>query len=143
MREAALRAQLQRYVSPRLADLAVADPSLLELRGHWREATVLFADIRGYTRLTETTPAPVVIRLLDEYLAAMIDIDLRASGHRRAAHRRRDRGAVRGHRGRARRRRGAVRAALDMVEGVKTWRRAGPRPGCRPSTSAWASARGR
>ena len=73
VREAMVRAQIQRYVSPRLADLVVADPTLLEMRGDWREATVLFADIAGFTRLIETTPAPVVIRLLDEYFNAMIE----------------------------------------------------------------------
>lgn len=74
VREASLRAQLQRYVSPRLVDLAVANPSLLELPGDWREATVLFADIRGFTRLIERAPAPTVIRLLNEYFTEMIDV---------------------------------------------------------------------
>jgi class 3 adenylate cyclase len=73
-REAALRAQLQRYVSPRLVDLALAEGTLLAGPGVWRAATVLFADIRGFTHLIESTPAPVTIRLLDEYFAAMIDI---------------------------------------------------------------------
>ena len=73
VREATVRAQIQRYVSPRLADLVVADPTLLETRGEWREATVLFADIAGFSRLIETTPPPVVIRLLDEYFNAMIE----------------------------------------------------------------------
>jgi class 3 adenylate cyclase len=74
LREAAVRAQLQRYVSPRLVDLALENPTLLELAGDWREATVLFADIRGFTRLVERTPAPTVIRLLDQYFSAMIDV---------------------------------------------------------------------
>ena len=47
VREASVRAQLQRYVSPRLVELALANPTLLELAGDWREATALFADIRG------------------------------------------------------------------------------------------------
>jgi class 3 adenylate cyclase len=80
VREAALRAQLQRYVSPRLVELALANPTLLELPGAWRQATVLFADIQGFTRLTETTPAPVVIGLLDEYFNAMIDVIFRHQG---------------------------------------------------------------
>jgi class 3 adenylate cyclase len=74
VRETALRAQLQRYVSPRLVDLAVANPTLVDLPGEWREATVLFADIRGFTRLIESTRAPVMVRLLDEYFNAMIDV---------------------------------------------------------------------
>jgi len=73
-REAALRTQLSRYVSPRLADLAVTGGTLLPSPGQWRDATVLFADIRGFTRLIESTPGPVTIRLLDEYFAAMIDV---------------------------------------------------------------------
>jgi adenylate cyclase len=80
VREAAVRAQLQRYVSPRLVDLALENPTLLELAGDWREATVLFADIRGFTRLVERTPAPTVIRLLDEYFSAMIDVIFQHQG---------------------------------------------------------------
>jgi adenylate cyclase len=76
--EAGVRAQLQRYVSPRLADMALGN--LLDQPGEWREATVLFADIRGYTRLIESTPGPVVIRLLDAYLARMIEVIFRYQG---------------------------------------------------------------
>src|SRR6185503_10679495 len=80
VRETSVRAQLQRYVSPRLVDLAIANPDLLPATGDWREATVLFADIRGFTRLTESAPAPVVIGLLDEYFTEMIDVIFRHHG---------------------------------------------------------------
>lgn len=80
VREASVRSQLQRYVSPRLVDLAIANPGLLSLSGDWREATVLFADIRGFTRLIESNPAPVVIGLLDEYFTEMIDVIFRHQG---------------------------------------------------------------
>ena len=79
-REAALRTQLQRYVSPRLVDSALAEGTLLASPGVWRSATVLFADIRGFTRLIESAAAPVIIRLLDEYFAAMIDVIFRHQG---------------------------------------------------------------
>jgi class 3 adenylate cyclase/CheY-like chemotaxis protein len=80
VQEATLRGQLQRYVSPRLVDLVIADPTLLDIPGEWREATVLFADIEGFTRLIETNPAPVVIRLLDEYFNAMTETIFRHGG---------------------------------------------------------------
>jgi class 3 adenylate cyclase len=60
--------------------MALGNPGLLEGPGDWREATVLFADIRGYTRLIETTPGPVVIRLLDGYLSEMIEVIFRHQG---------------------------------------------------------------
>ncbi len=52
----------------------MASPTLLELPGDWREAGVLFADNQGFTPLIERTPAPVVIRLPDEYFNAMTDV---------------------------------------------------------------------
>jgi adenylate cyclase len=79
-REASARAELQRYVSPRLADMAAATSARLDPTGDRREATVLFADVRGFTRLVEGAPPTVVIRLLDEYFSAMIDVIVRQQG---------------------------------------------------------------
>jgi class 3 adenylate cyclase len=119
VREASLRTQLQRYVSPRLVDMAVANPALLEIPGEWRQATVLFADIRGFTRLIETTRAPVMIRLLDEYFNRMIDVIFGHGGTVEqligdeivalfGVHEGADDAAPR-----------AVDAALDMIDGVR------------------------
>jgi class 3 adenylate cyclase/CheY-like chemotaxis protein len=80
VREASLRGQLERYVSPRLVEAALANPEMLDLPGDWREATVLFADIRGFTRLIERTPPAVVVRLLDDYFKEMVDIVFRHDG---------------------------------------------------------------
>ena len=79
-RETSVRTHLQRYVSPRLVDMAVANPTLFELPGEWRQATVLFADIRRFTRLIETTHAPIMIRLLDEYFNRMLEVIFRHHG---------------------------------------------------------------
>jgi class 3 adenylate cyclase len=80
VREAGLRSHLQRYVSPHLVDHALANPSLLELSGDGRDATVLFADVAGFTRLIESAPAPVVISLLDEYFNEMVELIYRNGG---------------------------------------------------------------
>ena len=81
VREAALRTHLQRYVSPNLVDHALANPSsLLPLPDGGRAATVLFADVAGFTRLIESAPAPVVIGLLDEYFTEMVELIYRNGG---------------------------------------------------------------
>ena len=39
-----------------------------------REVTVLFADIRGFTRLCEAMPSNEIVRLLDDYLGRMVAV---------------------------------------------------------------------
>ena len=104
---------------------------------------MLFADIRGFTRLIETTPAPTVIRLLDEYFSAMIDVIFRHQGTVEqligdeivALF-----GVTEGATTRATR---AVRAAVDMVEAVQALAARWRGEGLPPSTSGWGSARDR
>ncbi len=48
-----------RYVHPSVVNRLIADPQALNLGGETREITVLFADIRGSTRLGEITPPAI------------------------------------------------------------------------------------
>jgi adenylate cyclase len=70
-------AALSRFLSPQVARGVVArellEPAELEL-------TVIFTDVRGFTRLTESTDPQVMRRLLDEHLTAMSDIVLQRDG---------------------------------------------------------------
>src|SRR3712207_3510679 len=50
------------------------------LRGVEREATVMFADLRGFTRRSQTESAQDVIEFLNRYLAEMSEAILRHGG---------------------------------------------------------------
>ncbi len=58
-RNRVLRQVLDRYVAEDVADIILTDPErYLKLGGEARPVTVLFADIRGFTRFTEQHTAP-------------------------------------------------------------------------------------
>lgn len=63
-----------RYVAPDVVDDILADASQLELGGEVREVTILFADIRGYSTLSEHMSPTQVIGLLNEYFGAMSEV---------------------------------------------------------------------
>lgn len=42
--------------------------------GKEKKVTILFTDIRSFTSLTETHPVEMIIRLLNDYFDAMIEI---------------------------------------------------------------------
>jgi len=71
-----------RYVSPQVAGeiLNLADVGKLELGGEQREVTVLFADIRGFTRMSEQMSPEAIVNMLNTYLSIMIDRVLRNDG---------------------------------------------------------------
>jgi adenylate cyclase len=64
-----------RYVSPQVADqiLDLAEAGNLKLGGEQREATVLFADIRGFTKMSEGMSPRDIVFMLNAYLSIVID----------------------------------------------------------------------
>ncbi len=56
-----------RFVSPSIAKQIMSNLDHVKLGGKHVEATVLFADIVGFTRLSENLPATEVAELLNEY----------------------------------------------------------------------------
>ena len=71
-----------RYVSPQVANeiLDLADTGNLQLGGEQREATVLFADIRGFTTLSEKMTPKDIVNMLNSYLSIVIDRVLKNGG---------------------------------------------------------------
>ncbi len=69
-----IRKMFSSYVSKRIVDELIRDPSKTKLGGDRKEITVLFSDIRGFTSFSEKHQPEEVVSLLNEYLGAMTDI---------------------------------------------------------------------
>lgn len=76
-----LRQMLNRYVSQDVADLILTDPDKhLTLGGEARPITILFADIRGFTRFTERHGAVQVVETLNQVFAALTQLVFKNHG---------------------------------------------------------------
>ncbi len=75
-----MRSLLQRYVSPQVAAYIVTHPNKCVLGGEQVTATVLFSDIRGFSKLSRENPPALVVALLNEYLQTMTDVVFRNEG---------------------------------------------------------------
>ena len=75
-----LRQAFGQYVSDSLVEAIIASPESLQLGGEEVEATVLFADLVGFSSMAENTAPKELIRLLNEYFSAMTEIILAHQG---------------------------------------------------------------
>ena len=73
-----------RFVSPEVRDaivqMALEDPDLVQPGGRQMEISVLFADIRGFTALSEQLPPSEVVEVLNLYLDSMEEEVFRQRG---------------------------------------------------------------
>jgi adenylate cyclase len=74
----AQRKLFERMVSP--AVIEQLDPDQLQLGGHRVKITTLFADIRGFTSFSEKLDPEILVRILNQYLAAAADAVLAHEG---------------------------------------------------------------
>jgi adenylate cyclase len=75
-----IRSMFSSYVSRKVVDELVKNPALARIGGETREITILFADVKNYTSYSERRSPAEVVRILNDYLAAMTDIILRYDG---------------------------------------------------------------
>ena len=73
-REALVLSNFQRYFAPELAEEIAAQEGEIRLGGMKRQAVVMFADIRGFTALSEELSPDEIASLLNEYFTEMVEI---------------------------------------------------------------------
>jgi adenylate cyclase len=67
------RSALERFLSPEVAEMVVANPDI-RLGGVNQEVTVLFADIRDFTPMSENLEPSRVVEILNEYFTRVTDV---------------------------------------------------------------------
>lgn len=78
--EAATRAQFQRLLSPNLVDEIVSGALDIKQGGTQCDVTMLFADIRGFTAMSERHPPEEMVQTLNDYFEFMVDVLFRHGG---------------------------------------------------------------
>jgi adenylate cyclase len=77
----ALKNALTRYVSRDIAERVIEHPELIHVGGIRQNVVIMFADIRGFSTLSENLPSEQVVTLLNEYYLPMFEIILDHSGY--------------------------------------------------------------
>lgn len=79
-RQALERRALERFLSPSVVDRILADPGGLRLGGENQTATILFCDLRDFTRLAEKTAPEELVERLNEFFSEMTEVVFSNSG---------------------------------------------------------------
>lgn len=69
-----LKQSFKRYVSAQVVDKIVLSSELVNLSGERKTVSILLSDIRGFTALSEQLEAEELVKFLNTYFSAMIDI---------------------------------------------------------------------
>lgn len=79
-REETVRTNLARYLSPQVVEQVISRNLEVNLGGARKVVTVLFSDIRDFTRITERRSADQLIHILNEYFTEMARIIFENNG---------------------------------------------------------------
>ena len=75
-----LRGAFSRYVAPEVVDQLVKNPGQLALGGETRELTVMFADVAGFTSLSEGRAPREIVELMNECFTEITSVIQRHGG---------------------------------------------------------------
>ncbi|MCA9564509.1 MAG: FHA domain-containing protein, partial [Myxococcales bacterium] len=78
--EALNREKLGRLLSPELVDAVIEGTMDIRKGGDLKRATVMFADIRGFTPMSERYPPQEIVAMLNEYFEIMVDVVFQTGG---------------------------------------------------------------
>jgi adenylate cyclase len=78
--EAQTRAQISRLVPPNIVEQVLAGDLVIEKGGKLQEVTMLYADIRGFTAMSERHPPEDIVRMLNEYFEILVDVLFKHGG---------------------------------------------------------------
>jgi adenylate cyclase len=79
-RRALERRALERFLSPAVVDQVVTNPDGLRLGGENQIATILFCDLRGFTRIAEKTAPQDLVERLNEFFSEMTEVVFSSGG---------------------------------------------------------------
>ncbi|MCU1283978.1 MAG: Adenylate cyclase, family 3 (some protein containing domain) [Acidobacteriales bacterium] len=68
------RSALERFLSPDVVEMIAADPTGVKLGGINQKVSVMFADIRGFTSLSERMAPEKIVEVLNEYFTRVTDV---------------------------------------------------------------------
>ncbi len=71
---ALLKKMFGRYLSPKVMDALIEDPSSLELGGEKRSVTIMMTDLRGFTAMCERLNPEDVVQTLNGYFNIMLEV---------------------------------------------------------------------
>ncbi len=75
-----IQGAFSRYVSPKVVEALIADPSRVALQGERREMTFLFTDVADFTTMSEKLESHTLAALLNSYFDGVTSIVLKNEG---------------------------------------------------------------
>jgi class 3 adenylate cyclase/FixJ family two-component response regulator len=75
-----IRGLFERYVAPTVVEQMLAQPNKVQLGGTRQPVTVLFADVRGFSRFSSQTSPEILVELLNKYMRVAAEAVLAQEG---------------------------------------------------------------
>src|SRR5262249_5018207 len=72
--QAVQRSALERFLAPQVVEMIAADPENIKLGGANQKISILFADIRDFTTISEDMPPDKVLEILNEFFSRVTDV---------------------------------------------------------------------